>query len=191
MSTAFVFGCSSNSAKQSQWRNGCNCRHRGKYHGKSMHISDDNFPSIIEDKVYVHESWSKKIVTTLSDHEQLIETFPQLRQLFPLHMKVQRRRKRDPEIHVSNSSLTRIAHIENREHVRVGPEVDMSMDVVGTVDETEGSQDVGSFVEQDVGSFVGQDVMCCDGIGSNVGTEPSSSLRRRLPKHKRQQQQRR
>ena len=44
-------------------------------------------------------------------------------------------------------------------------QVDISVDVAGTVDETEGSQDVGSFVAQDVGSVVGQDVVCCDGIG--------------------------
>ena len=102
----------------------------GKYHGKSINFSDHR-SSIVEDKFYVHESLPEKIDTALDDHEQLIETFEQLRQLFPLHMKVQRRRKRDPEIHVSNSSLSRIAHIENREHVRVGPEDDMSMEVVG------------------------------------------------------------
>ena len=73
-------------------------------------------------------------------------------------MKVQRRRKRDPEIHVSTSSLTRFAHIENQEHVHVGPEVDMSRDVVGTVDETEGSHDVRSFVGQIVGCFEGNHV---------------------------------
>jgi hypothetical protein len=55
----------------------------GKYHGKSIQFSDDSVPSIIEDKVYAHESLSKKIDTTLDDHEQLTETFQQLRQLFP------------------------------------------------------------------------------------------------------------
>ena len=39
-------------------------------------------------------------------------------------MQAQRRRERDPEIHVSNNLLMRFAHIENREHVHVGPEVD-------------------------------------------------------------------
>ena len=69
-------------------------------------------------------------------------------------------------------------------------QIDISLDVAGTVDETEGSHDVGSFVDQDVGSFVGQDVTCCEGTGSNVGSDPSSSLRqRRQPKHNRQQQQ--
>ena len=55
---------------------------------------------------------------------QLIDTFQELRQVFPLQMQVQRRRKRVPEIHVVDNSLTRFVHIENREHVRVGSEVD-------------------------------------------------------------------
>ena len=65
-----------------------------------------------------------EIIAQPSDHEQLLETFRDLRQLFPLQMQVQRRRKRDPEIHASNYSLTRFARIENQEHVHVGPEVD-------------------------------------------------------------------
>ena len=85
MSTALVF--SDATAIVQSNRNGATAAivgMEGNYHGKSIRVSDDNFPSIIEDKIYVHENLSNKIVTKLSDHEQLIETFQHLRHIFPL-----------------------------------------------------------------------------------------------------------
>ena len=152
---------------------------------------DGDFPKLVASKIDVDNNSLETSHLKLRDHEQLIDTFHELRQSFPLQLKVQRRRERRehgvrfeiPEINVSNSSLTRITHIENRDHVYEGPEVDMSsidqtfdvssplrsvfpisfdclysqvdisVDVAGTVDETEGSHDVGSFVGQSVEVF--------------------------------------
>ena len=65
----------------------------------------------------MHNESSKKVIAHLSDHDQLVETFQELRQLFPLQMQAQRRRKRDLQIHESSIDTS----MNMREHIFVGP----------------------------------------------------------------------
>ena len=73
----------------------------------------------------MHKESSKKVIAHLSDHDQLVETFQEIRQLFPLLMQVQRRRKRDSEIHESSIDTS----MNMRGHIVVGPEVKSSHDI--------------------------------------------------------------
>jgi hypothetical protein len=101
-------------------RGNCNVLSNGTRGSNSSSFSDGDFPKLVASKFYVHKEPSKKVIAHLSDHDQLVETFQELRQLFPLQMQAQRRRKRDLQIHESSIDTS----MNMREHICVGTEVD-------------------------------------------------------------------
>jgi len=180
-------------------------------------FSDGDFPKLIASRIDVDNNLFENSHPRLSDHEQLINTFHVFQRSFPLQTKVQRRRDRREhgvrfeisEVHESfidiDTPLTSIDQSKTSGHeansISMGSDiispprsvfpisfdclysqVDTSVDMSGTVDKMEGSHDVESFDADD--EHVGSrsiDELCENRLGH----------KRRLPKHKRQQQQRR
>ena len=52
----------------------------------STSFSDRYLPELVASKIHVHNNLSKTIITQLSDHEQMIETFKELRQRCSLQL---------------------------------------------------------------------------------------------------------